>query len=250
MKVVILAGGRGLRFGEQTKLRPKPMIEIGGLPIIWHIMKYYSVFGFSDFIICCGYKGEVVKEFFTNYFLTHSDITLDFQDGAFQIHKSDVDWRVTLIDTGLNTSTGGRLKAVEDYIGKAAFMLTYGDGLSNVDLNALISSHRISQNLVTVTSVRLPARYGIISFIDNIIEFCEKPKTDAWINAGFMVCEPEVFGFISQNSILEKDLLEYLSKQGQLGAYKHEGFWQCMDNIQDKAALEALWETDPPWRIW
>jgi glucose-1-phosphate cytidylyltransferase len=257
MKVVILAGGLGTRISEESHLRPKPMIEIGGMPILWHVMKIYSYYGFNEFIICCGYKGYMIKEYFADYYLHRSDITFDFSDHNNMIIHNNVaePWKVTLVDTGLNTMTGGRIKRIKNYIGNNRFMMTYGDGVSDIDINKLIEYHEKNKKLATLTAIQLGARFGVID-LDNkntVKSFVEKPKEDGgWINAGFMVLEPEVFDFIEgDNTIFEKEPLETLANQNSLVAYKHNGFWQCMDTQRDKQKLEGLWEFEKaPWKKW
>ncbi len=257
MKIVILAGGLGTRISEESHLKPKPMIEIGGKPILWHIMKYYSSYGFNDFIICCGYKGEKIKEFFANYFLYGSDVTFDFtNDGKLEIHNNVSEpWKVTVVDTGLHTQTGGRVKRIKKYVGNETFMLTYGDGVSDVNLHELLSMHRKSNNIVTLTSVRPSGRYGILDLDDSrelVVGFREKEKKDSnWINAGFMVVDRQIFRYISgDETVLEENPLRNLSKEEKLGVYKHYGFWQCMDTQRDKAALEWHIENGAPWMRW
>lgn len=256
MKVVILAGGYGTRISEESHTRPKPMIEIGGKPIIWHIMKIYSSYGYNDFIICCGYKGYVIKEYFSNYFLHNSDVTFDFEKNKMEIHNQFSEpWKVTLIDTGLETMTGGRLKRVEKYVGDDTFMLTYGDGVSDVNISELVKFHKAHNKIGTVTSVAPIERFGLLK-IDNdngVSGFQEKPKmVDGGINAGFFVFEPSIFKYIDNDqSILEKEPLENLAKDHQLSAYKHEGFWQPMDTLRDKIKLEEMWESENcDWRKW
>lgn len=257
MKVVILAGGFGTRISEESHLRPKPMLEIGGQPILWHIMKIYSSYGFNNFVICCGYKGHVIKEYFADYYLHRSDVTFDFsENNQMTVHENVAEpWRVTLVDTGLNTQTGGRLKRVEQYLEKEPFMLTYGDGVSNLDINALIEQHRRTKKTVTITGIQPGGRYGVLDLDqDTVTGFREKGKEDGgWINGGFMVMEPEVFDFLSRDEtcILEREPLERLAREGKVGIYKHNGFWQCMDTQRDKRQLEKLWESGaPPWKIW
>lgn len=259
MKVVILAGGLGTRISEESHLRPKPMINIGDQPILWHIMKYYSVFGFEDFVICCGYKGHMIKEYFADYYLHRSDVTFDFSsDNQMTVHSNVAEpWRVTLVDTGLNTQTGARIKRVQKYIGEQPFLLTYGDGVSNVDLNALIHQHRKSEKLVTLTGIQPGGRFGVLDLDEghnSIIGFREKAKEDGgWINGGFMVMEPQVFAYLKdeESCVLEREPMERLAKEGQLGIYKHDGFWQCMDTQRDKDRLESLWANGTaPWKIW
>jgi glucose-1-phosphate cytidylyltransferase len=257
MKVVILAGGFGTRISEESHLKPKPMIEIGGKPILWHIMKYYSHFGYNDFIICLGYKGYVIKEFFADYYLHTSDITFDFTNhNCMQVHNNYSEpWKVTLIDTGLETMTGGRVKRVKGYIGNEPFMLTYGDGVADIDLNALIAFHKNHGKLATMTAIQPHGRFGILDLGDEnqICSFREKPQEDAgWINGGFMVLEPQVIDYIDGDStIFERGPLESLSGEGQLFAYQHKGFWQCMDTQRDKNLLESLIEEKKaPWMVW
>ena len=257
MKVVILAGGLGTRISEESYLKPKPMIEIGEQPILWHIMKYYSSFGFHDFIICCGYKGHVIKEYFADYYLHRSDVTFDFsQENRMTVHQNVAEpWRVTLVDTGLNTQTGARVKRVQKYIGDNPFMLTYGDGVSDVDLKALLEQHQTSGKTVTLTGVQPGGRFGVLDLEGQTVTgFREKAKEDGgWINGGFMVMEPELFNYLSEdeNCILERRPMETLAQEGCLGIYKHGGFWQCMDTQRDKIWLEERWKNDhAPWRVW
>ena len=256
MKVVILAGGFGTRISEESIYKPKPLIDIGGMPIIWHIMKYYSTYGFNDFIICAGYKQNCLKEYFSNYFLNHSDITFDMKRNEMIIHKSNSEpWVVTVVDTGLNTMTGGRIKRIKEFVGNEPFMLTYGDGVSDIDLKELLHFHTNSGRIATLTAVMPGGRFGALN-IDNqgiIGSFREKKKDDGgWINGGFMVMEPEIFNYIDgDETILEKEPFEKLVKEGQFGAYKHYGFWQCMDSVKDKAFLESLISNnDAPWIKW
>lgn len=258
MKVVILAGGYGTRISEESHLKPKPMIEIGGNPILWHIMKIYSYYGFNDFIICCGYKGYVIKEYFANYYLHRSDITFDFtNNNEMTIHSNIVEpWKVTLVDTGLDTMTGGRLKRIKEYIGNETFMVTYGDGVSDVNINKLLDFHKENNKVGTITAIQPEGRFGILNIgSDNssIKSFKEKHKQDSgWINGGYMVLEPEIFNYIDcDKTILEKDTLEILANKNQLNAYKHNGFWQCMDTQRDKLLLERLWENNKAkWKVW
>lgn len=257
MKVVLLAGGFGTRISEESHLKPKPMVEIDGKPILWHIMKYYSSFGYNDFVICCGYKGYVIKEYFADYYLHTSDVTFDFSDNNKMIIHNNVSepWKVTLVDTGLNTMTGGRLKRVSKYIGDEDFMLTYGDGLADVDLNKLIECHKKSGRIATLTAVLPEARFGVLK-LDNenaITDFAEKRKEDGgWINGGFFVFNPKIFNYLdSDTTVLEREPLEKLAKEHQLQAYKHSGFWQCMDTIRDKNYLENLIVKGiAPWVKW
>ena len=259
MKVVILAGGLGTRISEESHLRPKPMITIGDQPILWHIMKYYAAFGFQEFVICCGYKGYVIKEYFADYYLHRSDVTFDFTLGnQMTVHSNVAEpWRVTLVDTGLNTQTGARVKRVEKYIGSEPFMLTYGDGVSDIDLNALLAQHRASDKVVTLTGIQPGGRFGVLDLDESqstVTGFREKAREDGgWINGGFMVMEPEVFRYLSaeEGCVLEREPMEALASQGQLGVYKHEGFWQCMDTQRDKGRLEELWNGGhAPWKVW
>lgn len=257
MKVAILAGGFGTRISEESHLKPKPMIEIGERPILWHIMKIYSYYGFNDFIICLGYKGYCIKEYFAHYFLHEADITFDFSDSNKQIvHNHHAEpWRVTLVNTGLNTMTGGRVKRIKDHIGHEPFMLTYGDGVADVDIRKLVAYHKASGRLATVTSTQPAGRFGALNLTkDNLIQgFKEKPKGDgAWVNAGFFVMQPEVLDYIADdNTILEREPLENLANDGQLIAYKHDGFWQPMDTMRDKALLDDLWQSGKaPWKKW
>ncbi len=253
MKAVILAGGYGTRISEESHLRPKPMIEIGGKPILWHIMKWYSRFGINEFIICAGYKQDVIKEWFANYFIHTSDITFDFTNGRdIIVHSKHAEpWKVTVVDTGLNTMTGGRIKRVKDYIGSEPFCMTYGDGVSDVDVTKLIEFHNVQRHIATLTGVQPEERFGILDIEDvSIRAFREKNKSDAgWINGGFMVLEPQIFDYLSGDEcIFEREPLERLAQEGQLDCYKHEGFWQCMDTLRDKEKLEKLWASgNAPW---
>lgn len=257
MKVVILAGGFGTRISEESHLKPKPMVEIGDMPILWHIMKVYSYYGYNDFVICCGYKSYVIKEYFADYYLHSSDVTFDFRDNnSMTVHNNFAEpWKVTLVDTGLNTMTGGRVKRIQKYIGNEPFMLTYGDGLSDIDISKLVEFHRAHGNIATITAVNAGQRFGVLDIEDNntINAFREKSDNDgSMINAGFMVLEPEIFDFIEDDStVFEKVPLETTARMGQLKAYKHEGFWQCMDTQRDKIKLEELWANGKaPWRKW
>lgn len=259
MKVVILAGGLGTRISEESHLRPKPMITVGDQPILWHIMKYYSAFGFREFVICCGYKGYMIKEYFADYYLHRSDVTFDFTEGnRMTVHSNVAEpWKVTLVDTGLNTQTGGRIKRVERYIGDEPFLLTYGDGLGTVDLNALLDQHRKSGKTVTLTGVQPGGRFGVLDLDEQgstVTGFREKAREDGgWINGGFMAMEPEVFRYLSaeEDCVLERKPMEALAAEGRLGVYKHEGFWQCMDTQRDKILLEDRWErSNAPWKVW
>jgi glucose-1-phosphate cytidylyltransferase len=257
MKVVILAGGLGTRISEESHLRPKPMIEIGGMPILWHVMKIYSHYGFNEFIICCGYKGYMIKEYFADYYMHRSDITFDFSNNNKMIIHNNVaePWKVTLVDTGLNTMTGGRIKKIKDYIGNNPFMMTYGDGVADIDIERLIKFHYENKKLATITAIQPGGRFGVVDINDKnaIRSFAEKAKEDGgWVNAGFMVLEPEIFDIINDEStVFEKEPLEKLASQNNLMAYKHTGFWQCMDTQRDKQRLENLWDNgEAPWRIW
>ena len=256
MKVVILAGGLGTRISEESHLKPKPMITIGEQPILWHIMKYYSSFGFHDFVICCGYKGHIIKEYFADYYLYRSDVTFDFSaENRMTVHENVAEpWRVTLVDTGLNTQTGGRIKRVQKYIGDEPFMLTYGDGVGTVDLNALLEQHRASGKTATLTGVQPGGRFGVLDIEGQTVTgFREKAKEDGgWINGGFMALNPEVFHYLTdeEGCVFERQPLERLALEGKLGIYKHKGFWQCMDTQRDKIWLEEHWEKgDAPWRV-
>ena len=257
MKVVILAGGFGTRISEESHLKPKPMIEIGERPILWHIMKTYSNYGYNEFVICLGYKGYCIKEYFAHYFLHESDVTFDFSNQNERVvhHHSAEPWSVTLVNTGLETMTGGRVKRVQPYIGNEPFLLTYGDGVSDVDINALVAYHAQHGKLATVTSVQPSGRFGALDLAEgNIVRgFQEKPKGDgSWINAGFFVLEPKIFDYIAaDDTVLEKEPLEKLSNDRELVAYKHDGFWQPMDTLRDKNYLEDLWRFGKaPWKKW
>lgn len=257
MKVIILAGGLGTRLGEETTLKPKPMVEIGGYPILWHIMKIYSYYGFNDFIILTGYKSHVIKEYFVNYYQQYSDITVDLAKNSVEIHRTRSEpWKVTMLYTGRDTMTGGRIKRAQEYVGNEPFMLTYGDGVSDVDIDALIQSHKKSGKLCTMTAVQLAGRFGALVIKDDnmITSFMEKPKgEESWINGGFFVCQPEVFDYIENDTsnIFERAPLENLARNGQLNAYKHRGFWQPMDMLRDKIELTKLWESGrAPWAKW
>lgn len=255
MKVVILAGGLGTRISEESHLIPKPMIEIGGIPILIHIMRYYSSFGFDDFVILAGYKQKVIKEFFNNYFLYSSNVTFDYSKGNEIIFHNTVseNWKVTIVDTGLETMTGGRIKLAREYIGDEDFMLTYGDGVSDIDLKKLLEQHKDSSNIVTITAVKDLPRFGVLNIESKkIIDFKEKDVSDsAWINGGFMVIKPEIFELIDgRETVLEKDTLRQLSKIRKLGVFKHNGFWQCMDTLRDKESLEELMKDyNTPWIV-
>ncbi len=256
MKVVILAGGMGTRISEETNVRPKPMIEIGGKPILWHIMKIYSYFGYNDFVICLGYKGYMIKEYFSNYFLHMSDVTFDMEQNRMEVHQKYVEpWRVTLVDTGIESSTGGRVKRIAPYIGDEPFMLTYGDGVADINIGALVNYHRAHGKLATVTSTQPSGRFGalICDAANRVTSFQEKPAGDgSWINGGFFVFEREIFDRIPGNdTVLEREPLEGLARDGQLVAYRHSGFWQPMDTLRDKLHLEELWARGKaPWKMW
>jgi glucose-1-phosphate cytidylyltransferase len=256
MKAVILAGGFGTRISEESHLKPKPMIEIGERPILWHIMKIYSHYGFNEFIICLGYKGYLIKEYFVNYFLHQSDITIHLDKNEIETHDSKAEsWKITLVDTGLQTSTGGRIRRIQKYLGNEAFMLTYGDGVGDVDIGQLLEFHQSHGKYATITAVQPPGRFGAMSLddTDNVVSFHEKPRGDnAWINGGFFVLQPQAVDYIEGDEILwEKQPLEKLAKDGQLIAYKHYGFWKPMDTLRDKTELENLWNSGKsPWKVW
>lgn len=257
MKVVILAGGFGTRISEESHLKPKPMIEIGNQPILWHIMKEYSAYGFNEFVICAGYKQQVIKEYFANYYLHRSDITFDFTaENSMVVHNNVAEpWKVSVVDTGLNTMTGGRIRRVKEYIGGETFMLTYGDGVCDIDLAKLYEFHRRSGKLATMTAIQPGGRFGTMDIAgDNAVErFSEKRKEDGgWINGGYMVLEPKVIDYIEgDDTTFEREPLERLAAEGQLQAYKHDGFWQCMDTLRDKTMLDGLLEDNrAPWKVW
>ncbi|QUX90633.1 glucose-1-phosphate cytidylyltransferase [Marinomonas sp. A3A] len=255
MKVLILAGGYGTRLSEETDIRPKPMVEIGGKPIIWHIMKMYSHYGFNDFVILLGYKGYSIKEYFANYYLHQSDVTFDMSNGGMEIHNNSSEpWKVTLLDTGLDSMTGGRIKRAVDFIGDETFLLTYGDGVSDVNIKNLVEFHKINKAKLTLTAIQPAGRFGALDIDGNKVEkFIEKPEGDgSWINGGFMVCEPEVLDFIeSDQTVLEQEPLRKLAEIGELAAFKHDGFWSCMDTLRDKVALNNLWDNNKaPWKKW
>ncbi len=255
MKAVILAGGLGTRISEETSVKPKPMIEIGGKPILWHILKLYSQHGINDFVICCGYKGYVIKEYFANYFLHMSDVTFDMANNTMDVHHKKAEkWRVTLVDTGENTQTGGRIKRVAQYIGDEDFCLTYGDGVGNVDIAASIAFHKSHGRLATMTAVQPPGRFGALNMKDGVVnKFLEKPQGDGgWINGGFFVLSPKVIDLIANDAtIWENNPLQTLAETNQLRAFEHKGFWQPMDTLRDKLHLEDLWAQDKaPWKIW
>lgn len=257
MKTVILAGGFGTRISEESAVRPKPMVDIGGKPIIWHIMKIYSAHGINEFIICCGYKGYMIKEYFANYFLHMSDVTFNMQNNSMQVHQKNAEpWQVTLIETGDKTMTGGRIKRIKDYLSDETFCLSYGDGVSNVDITQLIEFHRNQKTLCTLTAVLPPGRFGVFDLVgkeSKIFSFREKPQGDgAWVNGGFFVIEPGVMDYIENDAtVWEQEPLKNLAHEGMLSAYKHYGFWQPMDTLRDKMYLEELWDSgNAPWKIW
>ena len=255
MKVVILAGGFGTRLAEETHSIPKPMVEIGEKPILWHIMKIYSTYGFNDFVICLGYKGYVIKEYFANYFLHNSDVTIDIKNNSMEIHNNYSEpWKVTLVDTGLDTMTGGRIKKVAKYLDDETFMLTYGDGVGDINIKELVEFHKNHGKLATVTATQPEGRFGALKLENNkVANFAEKmDNRNSWINGGFFVLEPEVINYIKDDTtIWEREPLEKLSKDGELMAYFHNGFWKPMDKLKDKMELEEMWSSgDAPWRIW
>lgn len=257
MKVVILAGGYGTRLSEETELRPKPMVEIGGKPILWHIMKLYSHYGYNEFVILLGYKGYVIKEYFANYFLYQSDVTIDLANNEMEVHNNSSEpWKVTLVDTGVETQTGGRIRRAQPYIGNEPFMLTYGDGVSNVDIEQLVTFHNSHGGAVTMTAVQPEGKYGKVTLGEETVvsTFNEKPKGDGednWINGGFFVCNPQVFDYLQGDEMLEFGPLERLSDDGKLHAFKHSGFWRCMDTLRDKGILNDMWENNrADWKVW
>lgn len=257
MKVVILAGGFGTRLSEETGVKPKPMVAIGEKPILWHIMKIYSFYGLHEFIICLGYKGSYIKEYFANYFLHSSDVTFDMRKNSMQVHKTEVDpWKVTLVDTGENSMTGGRLKRVKDYIGNETFCFTYGDGLTDINITELINFHKKQNVLSTLSAVQPPGRFGAFQLSrnkDKIEAFREKPQGDgAWVNGGFFVLEPAAIDYIdNDDTVWEREPMERLAQKKMLAAFRHKGFWQPMDTLRDKMELERLWKTGkPPWKVW
>ena len=256
MKVVIFCGGLGTRFREETEFRPKPMTEIGGKPLLWHIMKIYAHYGLKDFILCLGYKGYMIKEYFSHYFLHTSDVTFNLRKNEIKVHSTISEpWKITLVDTGQDTMTGGRLKRVQKYIGDKTFMMTYGDGVADINIKELVEFHKNRRKLATITAVQLAGKFGAlnISKANSITSFIEKPKGDGgWVNGGFFVLEPEVFSLIKDDTTTwEKEPLVNLAKKNQLNAYKHNGFWQCMDTQRDKTELELLWNSNKtPWKIW
>jgi len=255
MKAVILAGGLGTRISEETHLKPKPMIEIGGMPLLWHIMKTYSFHGINDFVICCGYKGYVIKEYFANYFLHMSDVTFDMKQNTMDVHKKSAEpWKVTLVDTGIDTMTGGRLKRIKKYVENETFCFTYGDGLSDISIKNLIDLHNTQKTLSTVTAVQTPGRFGALNIEKNkIINFQEKPLGDgSWINGGYFVLEPGIFDYIENDqTIWEKTPLEKLAKDSQLSVHKHNGYWNAIDTLRDKNHMDDLWNSkQAPWKVW
>jgi len=255
MKVLLLAGGFGTRLSEETDIRPKPMADIGGRPIIWHIMKGYSHYGFNEFVVLLGYKGYYIKEYFGNYFLHQSDVTIDLSTNGMEVHNNTSEpWKVTLLETGQDTMTGGRIKRAKDFIGNEPFLLTYGDGVSDVDLSELISFHKKHGKLITMTAVQPEGRFGALETDGNRVEsFLEKPKGDgSWINGGFFVCQPEVLNYIKDdNTVFEQEPLQQLAKDGQLFNYRHQGFWKCMDTLRDKKVLNEMWaDGQAKWKTW
>jgi glucose-1-phosphate cytidylyltransferase len=255
LKVVLLAGGLGTRLSEETETRPKPMVEVGGRPLLWHIMKHYAHHGFKEFYVALGYKGDVIKRYFLDYARLNRRLTVNLADGAIVVHdKQAEDWTVHLVDTGADTLTGGRVKALQSLIGHETFMVTYGDGVSNVDLGALVAFHRKQGRLATLTAVRPPARYGGLVFKGDLVaKFTEKPQIgEGWINGGFLVLEAGIFDYLAGNAVsLEAHTMEKLAHEGQLAAYRHEGFWQCVDTLRDLRLLQSLWSGgSPPWQVW
>jgi glucose-1-phosphate cytidylyltransferase len=255
MKVVVLAGGRGTRLSEETSVRPKPMVEVGGKPILWHIMHIYAHYGFREFVVACGFKAEIIKKYFLNFYLHNNDYSVNLQDGSRELlNAGPIDWRVSVVDTGLDTLTGGRVLRLKNFLRDAAFMVTYGDGVGNVDIGALAAFHRSHGKLATVTAVRPPARFGALQLDgQQVTRFAEKPQTEGgWINGGFFVFEPGVFDFLKDdNSTLEGEPLERLARDGELMAFMHEGFWQPMDTLRDRQMLDTLWATEKaPWMLW
>jgi glucose-1-phosphate cytidylyltransferase len=256
MKVVILAGGLGTRLSEETTLKPKPMVEIGGMPILWHIMKIYSSYGYNDFIICLGYKGYLIKEYFANYFLHQSDVTINLADNSIETHQSQAEpWKITLVDTGRDSMTGGRIKRIEKFVDGKSFMLTYGDGVGNVDIDKLVEFHKANKKKVTVTAVQPSGRFGALNLHEDntVSSFLEKPKGDgAWISGGFFVCEPDVFNYIDGDDVMwEEKPLQEIAGENEMTAYKHHGFWKPMDTMRDKTELEHEWQSGhAQWKTW
>ncbi len=257
MKVVLLAGGYGTRISEETVMKPKPMIEIGGKPILWHIMKTYSHYGYNDFVILLGYKGYYIKEYFANYFLHQSDVTIDMKTNKMEVHNNTSEpWKVTLVDTGLDTMTGGRIKKAQKYIGNETFLLTYGDGVSDIDISKSVEFHKAHGKTITMTAIQPEARFGNLNIQEDmkITKFLEKPKSEeGWINGGFFVCEPEIFNYISEDKscVFEKEPLLKLTGDNELFAYRHSGFWQCMDTLRDNQKLNQMWnDNSAPWKVW
>lgn len=256
MKVVLLAGGLGTRLSEETVLKPKPMVEIGGMPILWHIMKIYSHYGFNDFVVCLGYKGYLIKEYFANYFLHKSDVTIDLNRNSMEVHDSQAEpWKITLVDTGNDSMTGGRIKRIQQHIGNETFMLTYGDGLSDVNIKELYEFHQMNNKQCTVTAVQPSGRFGALNILDDksVHSFMEKPKGDgSWINGGYFVCEPQVFDYIEGDLTLwEREPMENIAKQGQMVAFKHDKFWKPMDTLRDRVELEEEWnQGNARWKVW
>ena len=257
MKVLLLAGGLGTRLSEETDIKPKPMLDIGGKPILWHIMKTYSHYGFNDFVILLGYKGYYIKEYFANYFLHQSDVTIDMSDGSMEIHNNSSEpWKVTLLDTGLDSMTGGRIKRAQDFVGEESFMLTYGDGVADINIEELVKFHKTHGKAMTMTSAQPDGRFGALNIDDNnkVKEFKEKPKGDgSWINAGYFICEPKVFDYIvdGDSSVFEQEPLMNLARDSEVYTYKHHDFWMPMDTLRDKHKLNELWNSDKaPWRVW
>jgi glucose-1-phosphate cytidylyltransferase len=256
MKVVILAGGFGTRLSEETEIKPKPMVEIGGKPILWHIMKIYSYYGYNEFVVCLGYKGYIIKEYFANYYRHQSDLTIDLSNNSVQIHNSKAEpWKITLIDTGLETMTGGRVKRIQQYTEGKPFMLTYGDGVGEVNIPELVAFHKQNKKHLTVTAVQPSGRFGALNLSESnaVNSFMEKPKGDgSWINGGFFVCEPQVFDYIkSDETVFEREPMEKLARENQMMAFKHAGFWRPMDTLRDKNELNDLWEKgQAKWKVW
>ena len=257
MKVVILAGGFGTRLSEETDIRPKPMVEIGGKPILWHIMKIYSYYGFNEFVILLGYKGYYIKEYFANYFRHMSDFTVDLKNNNIDFFNNKAEpWKITLLDTGVNSMTGGRIKRAQEFIGDEPFMLTYGDGVSDVNISELVAFHKSHGKAMTMTSAQPEGRFGALNIADDgqVTNFLEKPKGDGgWINAGFFICEPKVFDYITEgdSTVFEQSPLQNLAKDGEIFTYKHEGFWKPMDTLRDKMQLQKMWESNQaPWKVW